>query len=63
MIEPVFYYVIIIIIIIRGMAGTNSQSGFANLLFCKYFAENYMKKKKFGLQGQRASLASTWIPQ
>ena len=28
--------------------GANSQSGFANLLFCKFFAENCMGMKEFG---------------
>ena len=31
----------------------------ANLLFCKFFAENCMKMKEFGLRG-RASLAPPW---
>ena len=28
--------------------GANSQSGCANLLFCKFFAENCRKMKEFG---------------
>ena len=31
--------------------GANSQSGCANLLFCKFFAENCMKMKEIGPQG------------
>ena len=35
----------------------NSQSGWANLLLCKLFTENYVKMKEFGPRGSGASLA------
>ena len=35
------------------VGGANSQSECANLLFCKFFAENYMKMKEFGPGGAR----------
>ena len=43
--------------------GANSQSGCANLLFCKLFAENCMKMKEFGSQDGRVSLVPPWIHQ
>ena len=36
--------------------GTNSQRGCANLLFCKFLAENCIKMKEFGPQGRGALL-------
>ena len=36
-------------------SGANSLSGCANLLFCKFFGENYMKMKEFGPQRRRGS--------
>ena len=42
-------------IFLRG--NTNTQSRCANLLFCKFFAENYMKMKEFGLRRGCVSLA------
>ena len=38
--------------------GGNSQSGCANLLFCKFVAENCMKMKEFGPRGGHASLTT-----
>ena len=36
----------------------NSQSGCANLLFCNFFAKNYMKMKEFGPPGGSRPLGS-----
>ena len=38
--------------------GANSQSGCANLLFCKFFVENCMRMKEFGPRGG----PRTWRP-
>ena len=40
--------------------GADSQSGCANLLFCKCFVKNCMKRKELGPKG---SLAPQWICQ
>ena len=42
----------------RISEGAPTPEGCANLIFCKFFAENCMKMKEFGLRGECASLAS-----
>ena len=45
-----------------GGGGANSQSGCANLLFCKFFAENCMKMKESG-PGGACTWRLSWIRQ
>ena len=48
-----------------GGETTSSQSGCANLKFCKFFVENCMKMKEFGSQGgeRPCPLTPLWICQ
>ena len=42
--------------------GGNPKNGCANLLFCKFFAENCMKMKELGPQGARVPGAPLDLP-
>ena len=40
------------------LSNTSTQSGCASVLFCKFFAENCMKMKEFGLGGRGTNTTS-----